>query len=544
MKRMTILTLVFAMLISLLAACGTKTPYESGDVPDIPLPPDDGYTLPLGDGTQALHILTPESLHPTVKNYADMPVFKKYADEMGIKLDWEVVPLTDYDTVVNLRLTTNTDLADIIRLPFDSSMFWGSFVEAELFSDLAPLLRFAPNIVRMYWDYRPDIRRAVTWTDGKLYLLPSVVMGIVEGKNANDAANPNGFVMRGDIMQKYEMNEPSTVEDFHTILATIKENETGMIPFSVDAFDTLIRAFGLLWGLNTFDDLQVNEDGKVSYVYTDPRMRDVFQTLADWYAEGLIDKEPVGGAEGTWGRKAVDGRLFSTYGSAGYCFVIQPELAKNIPGAGFRLIPYPSADGNMPFIPSSPTWDNTWGIWEGSKNKELAIKAMDYMFFRDESFIDQIYGLEGTDYVMVDGFPAATEYAITEMAKDGNYAYSTGAYVHNRLTMVYVEEYRVASYRDFLSGHPFESEIIRVSQLIGSSTNTLFPKMLFTVDEAQLTRQYMADIDLYVKQTIAAMIRGEMPVTRFDNFVTTLNGMGLEEAMELRQNQYDRYKNS
>ena len=51
-----------------------------------------------------------------------------------------------------------------------------------------------------------------------------------------------------------------------------------------------------------------------------------------------------------------------------------------------------------------------------------------------------------------------------------------------------------------------------------------------------------SDISTYVTSEIASFISGEKDIsTEWDEYVSTIEGLGIERCVELKQNAYDRY---
>ena len=69
-----------------------------------------------------------------------------------------------------------------------------------------------------------------------------------------------------------------------------------------------------------------------------------------------------------------------------------------------------------------------------------------------------------------------------------------------------------------------------------------FPKLSYTAEEANERATLRADLENYLKQAKAQFMTGEIDVEEgWDNFVNTVNGMGLERLIEIEQAAYDRY---
>ena len=66
---------------------------------------------------------------------------------------------------------------------------------------------------------------------------------------------------------------------------------------------------------------------------------------------------------------------------------------------------------------------------------------------------------------------------------------------------------------------------------------------LHTEEEMDELSTLKTDINTYVKESMVRFASGEMPLTEWDNYIETLNSMGLDRYVELLQTGYDRYNN-
>ena len=52
---------------------------------------------------------------------------------------------------------------------------------------------------------------------------------------------------------------------------------------------------------------------------------------------------------------------------------------------------------------------------------------------------------------------------------------------------------------------------------------------------------YLTDIETYVKEMHIKYITGSESLDTFDSYLSTLKSMGIEDLLEIKQAQYDRY---
>ena len=62
-----------------------------------------------------------------------------------------------------------------------------------------------------------------------------------------------------------------------------------------------------------------------------------------------------------------------------------------------------------------------------------------------------------------------------------------------------------------------------------------------TVMVPPVTGTYLTDIETYVKEMHIKYITGSESLDTFDSYLSTLKSMGIEDLLEIKQAQYDRY---
>lgn len=72
----------------------------------------------------------------------------------------------------------------------------------------------------------------------------------------------------------------------------------------------------------------------------------------------------------------------------------------------------------------------------------------------------------------------------------------------------------------------------------------VWPTFTFTIEESERYQALHSDINTYMEEMQAKFISGQAPLSEWDNYVNTINRMGLEDYMEIHRAAYDRYKNS
>lgn len=68
-----------------------------------------------------------------------------------------------------------------------------------------------------------------------------------------------------------------------------------------------------------------------------------------------------------------------------------------------------------------------------------------------------------------------------------------------------------------------------------------YPAVIATPEESERLTSLTADLNTYQNEMIQKFIMGQVPLDKFDEFVATLEAMGADEVLRIKQEQYDRY---
>jgi putative aldouronate transport system substrate-binding protein len=223
-------------------------------------------------------------------DYNTMSLVQQWEKDTNIHIDWENLPETVFKEKKNLILASG-DLPDAF---FNSGLTDAEIATYSASGTLIPLedliQKNAPNLSKLLAD-RPDIKAAITSSDGHIYSLPSIEeLGLVQF--------PNEMAINTAWLNKLGIPMPKTVDELHDALLAFKTKDasgTGKtIPLSFmpgswcgDIVD-LIAALG---GVPDNMDHRIVQDGKVIYTATQDGYKKALQTLHTWYQEGLIDPE-------------------------------------------------------------------------------------------------------------------------------------------------------------------------------------------------------------------------------------------------------------
>lgn len=174
-------------------------------------------------------------------------------------------------------------------------------------------------------------------------------------------------------------------------------------------------------------------------------------------------------------------------------------------------------------------------ITKACKDPVLAVKFLDYLW-SEEGIRYLAWGIEGKTYITENGGPTFTEYT-----KNNPYGLgisdtlrSVGAWP----TVPWVQQRE--EYVDMLSLFP---EFKNFPQLIGPILKEPFPMLLASKEEYERLMMLERGITNYREEMVDAFIIGKEPIENFQDYVDTLEQLGLKELLSIKQKQYEHYKN-
>ena len=180
-----------------------------------------------------------------------------------------------------------------------------------------------------------------------------------------------------------------------------------------------------------------------------------------------------------------------------------------------------------------PTENYHYAITKDCENPKLLMQWLDYMFASEEGKILMgNFGLKGLSYEMVNGKPQFTDYILKSEFGSGIAQASLGVNgSFPRILMREMIEQRFLQY----DGEVAQSNI--ATQYYVPS----FPRVLASKEESDRFTGIMADITTYKDEMLIKFIQGIEPLDKFDDYVISIQGLGIEDAIKIKQDQYDRY---
>ena len=358
------------------------------------------------------------------------------------------------------------------------------------------------------------------------------------------------FVIRQDWLDTLGLEKPTTVDEWYTVLkafATRDPNGNGQndeLPFVGNSNEQMgVYRLGSLFGFNAcfYKEYACSIlDGKVTFAANAPQFEDYVTTMAQWYAEGLLDPEYASTDATSWQEKVLSDLGGCFYGKMnGGIGTLLGSYDYENRDPDFNLEPIGYAvteDGNSYDFYSQEIFDQGGiAISTACEHVKEAIQWMDYMY-SEEGQIMCSFGEEGVTFEYDDqGVPHYTE-MITD-AENLSLVQAIAKYTMGGIAPRMVND---LYYWDAVMS--FDQQRMVYDAVSVSTTERKVPQSLkYSMEDQDRLTMLMGDIQTYYQETLNAFIMGTKPISELQQFRDTLNSMGLEEAISIMQASYDSY---
>lgn len=351
----------------------------------------------------------------------------------------------------------------------------------------------------------------------------------------------SGLMVRGDWLDAIGMDIPATYDQFHDMLAGIKNADLCASPLAVlysgiagGAF--LEGGFGVpnmgsgvkAWGVM---------DDQLTFIPTSDSFKEYLMTLRDWYAEGLVYPNLL--------QNSMHRSSDILNGSYGVFFDVGEFISNYERQAAddqFRLVPMTHllktedspkiASGDVPRAKQG----SAWSVSTQCPEPQVIISAIDYLFSVEGGYLGS-YGVEGVTWeYSEEGKPVYTEFAINN--PDG-WTYTT-------VTQVYCISIPgilgdQGKYTQTYTQTQIDAASIWLENVV-SSENDNRGLWVLTVDENTEFANLAADITTYVSEMVPQMFTGELSLEdTWDEYVATIESMNIQRCTEIVSAARDRY---
>ncbi len=466
---------------------------------------------------------------PNQAEWGDVLIFKAYEKMSNVKLQFDEIPSSGQgcDEKRNLLFASN-ELPDIfLRAGLTNTDISRYGQQEQMLIPLEDLIDDnAPNLKKIFEDY-PEVKKSVTAADGHIYSLPSVRL--------QSSGRSDKIWINKEWLAKLNMEAPANIDELFTVLRAFRDNDPNgngkkdEIALGLRDIGMVYSTFSGSFGLEQQMGYQLNiEDGQARIWLADDRFKELLQFLNRLYSEKLLWQDFYAGDLPSW-------RSNLSQALIGMFFIQASDPFLQVENQFTGMAPITGPHGDQIYSATGPIAApiGTFAITRENKNPEAAIRWVDYFYSEEGSKFFQ-YGVEGETYTMKDGKPVINDSIKNDsrgfMASLGEVNLVPGG----GFPYVVTEKY----------GNIVENDkVLELNQYIEDYLpETVLGAPIFDKETSDRIIPIKADIDKYVKESVARFIIGELSFDKWDEYAATLKKMKIDELEKAYQAAYEAMK--
>jgi putative aldouronate transport system substrate-binding protein len=450
----------------------------------------------------------------------------------NVKIEWQVQSLNDWGEQKAIMIASQ-DLPEVI---IGSQTFNDADImnNSDLFLDLTDLIEtYMPNL-KNAMDETPELKRVITFTDGKIYSLPRKLP--CRPKTCNQP------IINKQWLNNLGLSEPTTIDELTAVLKAFKDRDANGNGDPNDEYP-ISGAKGLSMDLlNPFGITDINgthmiikDDGSLVYYPIIENYKEGIKWLHELYKQGIIDPESF-----TQDSTMQDGkRKNESISLVGFDYAWTPDaLFGQWSSEYIALAPIAGPDGKRYAGGDengvSSIVRNEAEITKFCKNPEIAARWLD-QFYDGEASIQNFWGAIGT--------------VITKNS-DGTYTLndppegtSADAWYWDQSLRDFGPKYVSSDFqkRIILSSKSGDGLKLELSKIADPYITKPYPNVFYTSEETEHLATLTTDINKFVEVTRAEWITNGGIDDGWDSYIQKLKDMGLNDMIQIYTNAYKRY---
>lgn len=478
--------------------------------------------------------------NPIHSEWKDMEVMKRMEKITNISFNYDTPLLQGYTERKNLAFASG-ELPDVFYCgaitPTDEETYGsqGMLLQLDKYID-----KYAPNLKKRL-DSDPNLKNAITATDGHIYSLPCVV---------RTKTNASSLIyINTDWLNAVGMTMPETADDFYKVLKAFKEKDpnknqkqdeiplsywkqissSGYIPSTLNS--VLLAAFsGQAAGANI--DIR---DGKVVFNPMEPYFKDYLAYMRKLYAENLLDPEIFTQTLQQYIAKYQSGVM-------GLSTISLSSVLKPGEKAPYEILAPLTSEKNSKKATVELPGITTGGFALTNKCKypEAMMRWADIFYADVENNAEGICGLSN--------FLGIYKYN-WDFTDDSKTKYTRESKVEGVTPVDYINKYVMPGSFGWVVTDAIPDTDPLLLLKANECEKNYFPytvpsypaSVRFNKQDTERLSFLSNDITTYVDQMIAKFIIGEESLDNWDAYVSKLKQMNIDELIEIRQNAYDKW---
>ncbi len=470
----------------------------------------------------------------------EMPSMVQYEKETGVDIEWMFATPSQEVQQFNLLLASG-DIPDIVSYYWTYNDIPGGpdkAIKDGYFASLNDLIPTYAPAFNKYLEENPVAARDLRTDGGNYFYIPSYATSEEESKTLISS----GYMFRKDWLDELNLPVPETIDDWYITLKAFKEKKNASAPLSMP-YSWISRGLTGAWGLS----LPTYKEGDtVKYGYAEPAYKEFLLTMNKWYNEGLLDKSFASIDAKSVNAKIINGEAGAGFGWAnGELYRWTKAARENNPEFELVGVPFPvmnKGEISAYALRDPMVYFGGCAIGQNSKNKELAVKLLDYGFtekgreqlrfgIENETFVIENNNFKYTDKIEANADGLDKSQAINMYIRNDNNIPVLNANAGLRANVI--ETFTL----------PEMQEAVNTWRNNEGDKTRLPTTLAPAVEHASEYGRILTDLNKYSAEMMLKFIVGDTPFSEYDTYLEELEKRGLSRLLEILQEAYDNYKN-
>ena len=541
MKKTIVKVMASLMALTMFAGCG-KSGDNGKDTPRDKQPQQEEKEKPddkddgkkdgdKKDDGEKPHYNIMVDFRPQHEDFDKMPVVQQILDDAGIEVEWEQVGDAAVTERKNIAISTGT-MPDAMLGMANTNDVMQNY---ELFLPLNEYIDTLPNVSAIM-EENPEAKQFLTFPNGNIYSFPFVQEREYEGF-------PDQLYINKTWVEELGLEMPTNYEEYAEVLKAFKEGdpngngEADEIPFTMMIDHSYFGPYSMYGMFGRLDNPNrlVIEDGKVIFTADKEEWKEATKWFASLYEDDLIDPESF----------TQDRSMLFAKGKADPMLIGSTNafLLDNVVGADrmehYEFVLLEGVNGHKELrYTSFPVQNRTYNVVNAEiENPEPLMKFYDICLDESKHYpLQTVFGLIGKQLVETDVEGKEFEFAIApEGLSQDDYRYKDAP-----------SNFPTYLTKDSWNSVVHAPDVARKEAILEDVRPYLekesMPPLLFTEEETQELSDVNSALMDYVSQQQALWISNQSDIDAdWDNYIETLNNMGLETYIRLYQQAYDRF---
>lgn len=543
-KRKVYLALLLSlvMLLSLFSGCGQTTTPAATDAAATDAaataaaatdaatsaaaesaPAETGALLPISKEMITLKAFwpAPANVLKFIKDFNEASIYPVLEKQTNVHIEWQHGNVEQFNLMIN-----SGDLPDIIFAPDASYIYPGggdkAIADGVYLKLNDTLAKWGPNYTKLI-ESTPDFKRDSRTDSGNIWGF-SMVETKIQGAWM-------GMTVRQDWLDELSLATPETFEDWHQMLIKFKTEKNATAPMLLpkelfDWCDSMISGYNVGKGFYQVDK-------KVKFGPIEPGFKQFITMLAQWYSEGLIDKDFA-----TRDAASMDQLKYTKQAGAWFdgFWMLNFNKTHAEDSAAFHqyAVPNPVQNKGDTAHLRQVNYNirNEWtSVSAKSKYATEAVRWLDNLY-SPENYILTNYGVEGEGYTK-----KGDEYVLSDLITKN----PDGLVMAEALFRYAMHDGPMWRIWDREKPGWTEDEIAAEPIWNKADPTYVIPMISLTADEATANTTIMSDITTYVTEMATKYVMGVENISTFDQFVEKIKSMKIADAIAIQQAAVDRY---